>query len=912
MRGRAAFLFLSLLIAVPVVPQCTFQKVASAQFRSTLFDVYADGNDLWTATSYGVSLLDRGVDPPKIAASIAVAGPTRLVRASGGIAYAASGTSIAVIRKNGKKLELVRTIDAGATINDLLLTANHLYVATANGLAQYDLLDRTNPSKTSATFATSATNVTSLALLGSTLWAADGDSSVESFDITLPQSPQKLSSLESLARSTTVHVNNGKLYVSDALQSDVFSGSVKTATVPFPTTSLAPVAGDVFFAAGSDRRIRAYDLTTVGNPIELFREDTPPSAGNVNRINALVSAGARLYVAAGDGGLVTYDISGFVSPFALRSYTTSSSATSIVSIGSAVYLTPASGGVTEYTQTPAGALTQARTWDSANADVVRDGSDQFLLTTSGAKATLWALTATIPTAISTATFNTSVRSAVLAGTKAIAVLTNGTLATADMAQASPTPQTVTIAGATALDRIVRSGSAVAISQINVDAGTTTIYYFGSPALAGTPLSMTVPGIVGALALKGSTAAAFSFPGIQLLDFAAGTTSVIPQSNSAAARGLAYAGTTIVELTSTSVILWNATTKTMLRQYALPADGVALHVADGTATLADVITSAGVTSVNLASTSKQPSAYTAPSGNAFYKKVVAAPDRVYLFSSDGRSVDFYSAALHYRGGIRSAGLVDIAANARGVFTLNASSVVTAYSPDGAQLAQATVATESDVQPLGIATAGDAVWVSISRGCLSGGCEYKTLILDPRTLAQTSSLNGGTTDLALSGTTAYAIFDLPAEVRVYDVSDPLHPSQSATRAAEGTKAPAAISFANGTIYVLGERLYSYAPQSLANIGTQLDSFTPVINGNVYADQRVRSDGGCSVVTGRSFAPQLYTTANPAAWSSAGSFDSPSLVRSVATIPGTMYLLTDHSLEVWSTSALPKPPRREAVGR
>jgi hypothetical protein len=315
-------------------------------------------------------------------------------------------------------------------------------------------------------------------------------------------------------------------------------------------------------------------------------------------------------------------------------------------------------------------------------------------------------------------------------------------------------------------------------------------------------------------------------------------------------------------------------------------------------------------VNLSSTSKLPIAIASPNGNAFYKKVVAAPNRIYLF--DGRGVDIFSSALHYTTGIRAGGLVDVTANTRGFYTLTASALVTAYSPDGVVLAQATVASGADLQVLGLATAGDAVWVSISQGCLSGGCEEKTLVLDPRTLAQTSLMNGGVVDVATSGNAAYTVFDLPAEVRVLDITDPAHPAQTATRAAEGSKTPASIAFSNGTVYVLGEKLYSYAPQSLANVGTQFDSFAAVTGGNVYADQRVRIDGNCAAITARSFAPQLYTTSAPSQWSAVGTFDSPSLVRSVVTVPGTIYLLTDHSLEVWTTGTLAKPPRREPVGR
>src|SRR5439155_22277161 len=110
-----------------------------------------------------------------------------------------------------------------------------------------------------------------------------------------------------------------------------------------------------------------------------------------NRVLALAAAGGRLYAAAGDAGLLTYDISGFTSPFAVRSVAASAS-TSIVSTGDHVYIAPATGGLVEYTQGLAGQLTLARSWNASTVSSVRDGGSGLLLTTSGATATMWALT----------------------------------------------------------------------------------------------------------------------------------------------------------------------------------------------------------------------------------------------------------------------------------------------------------------------------------------------------------------------------------------------------------------------------------------------------------------------------------------------------------------------------------------
>src|SRR5882762_5868155 len=198
MLGRVAIAISLLLLPVTAFAQCNLTQVASIPFRASYLDIAIDGNDLWAATSYGLSLYDRGVDPPALVASLPLPGITRVVRATNGRAYAGSGPTLYVVGKNGKSLQVVRGIDAGGTINDLLLTTLDLYVATSNGLTQWDLLDPTNPSKTPALFTTSRANVVSLTLSGSTLFAADGDSSIEAFNISVPSIPNGVGTIASL------------------------------------------------------------------------------------------------------------------------------------------------------------------------------------------------------------------------------------------------------------------------------------------------------------------------------------------------------------------------------------------------------------------------------------------------------------------------------------------------------------------------------------------------------------------------------------------------------------------------------------------------------------------------------------------------------------------------------------------
>lgn len=918
MRGCVAVL--SLVLAVSAFPQCPYSRVASVPFRATAYDVTVDGNDLWLATGYGVALYDRTVDPPKLTGLTPVAQTTRIVRAQNGTAYAGSGDVVAVIRKNGKLLQVASTFNAGGTVNDLLLTPNFLYVATKNGLAQYDLLDPIHPSKTNAALTTSSANVTSLAMTGSLLFAADGDSSVETFDLTSPQLPQAKSSITSLAHPTTLHILNNRLYVSDGLQSDIFlqlTGTpAKAATIAVPTTSAAPLAGDAIFAGGNDRRVRAFDLSVAGTPVELYRNETPATAGNVNRVLAMTTAGGRLYVAAGDGGLVTYDISGFTAPFALRSYTTASTPSSIVSLGDHLYVTPASGGILEYSQGVSGALTQQRTWDATHADTVRDGAPGLLLSTSGASATLWTLNAAIPVAVSTTTFASNIVSAALVGTTAIAILDNGaqprqlSVATADMSDAHPVAHAVTISGATNVGSVARSGNGIVLVQENSD-GTTTLYYFANGAALGSALvsptaTTKIDGApVGQLALSGTTAAIFTFRGINLVDLTGGTVRTLAKSNTFAPLQLAFNGSTLLELGLTNLVVWNTDgSGTITANYPLPSSGTAMSVADGSSP-ADVITGTGVSSVVLTSTSKLPLPFVTASGNEYYKKIAAGGNRVYLF---GTNVDIYSSALEFVASAGS-GVVDAAASEKGFYTVSGGSQVTAWSPDGVALKSVNVAATTDTQPLAIFVAGNAVWVSLSRNCLSTGCEKVTLVLDPTSLAQTDQLTGGVTDVATVGTRAYALTDFPREIRVYDVSNPAHPVQTAMRAITDTTAPVSISGDANNVFTLGDRLTTYTAASLTPTATQLDPFTGVAGANAYADQRLRGAAPCVLVSGRN-ANAIYSAANPNAWAPAVAIDSPSFVRGAAFVPGTFYLLTDHSLEVWSTSALPRPGKKHVA--
>jgi len=261
---------LLIVLASPIFPQCNFTPVLSDPFRSSILDLAIDGNDLWAATSYGLALFDRSVDPPRLTATLAVPGTTRVIRLGNSLVYAGSGNSIAVVRKNGRALQLVRMVDAGAPVNDLLVTTLAIFVATKNGVAQYSLVDPTNPA---SPVAVSNAATSSLALMGSTLYAAES-SRVSLF--TISPTVQPSGAISPPTTVTAVHANNGKVFISTPIDTHVFIGLTEAGSVPFSLISIAPISGDAVFAASTDRTLRAINFTAPGTPIDLFRDDLPP------------------------------------------------------------------------------------------------------------------------------------------------------------------------------------------------------------------------------------------------------------------------------------------------------------------------------------------------------------------------------------------------------------------------------------------------------------------------------------------------------------------------------------------------------------------------------------------------------------------------------------------------------------
>lgn len=916
MPGRAVAVSLVLFLSAGAAfPQCDFTQRYSGQYRSSVLDIAIDGNDLWAATSYGVQLFDRSVTPPRSIDLVAIPGITRVVRASAGISYAGSGSAIFVLRRSGDGIAIVNSVDAGGTVNDLLLAAGYLYAATSNGVVQFSLGDAANPARTLAQFETSP-NVGGLASQGSTLYIADLDSSVEVFSISNPASPQRTGTLSSLPRSESVAIGEGgRIYISDGQSTDIFFSSgpapTKVATVALGATSFARLAGHVGFVAGADRRLQAVDFTLPANPVRLFEAEIATAGGTIDRIGALLAADGRLYAAAGDAGLVVYDISAFTSPFPVQALG-GGATTTIVSAGNKFYVAKAAGGFIEYSRGSNGHLTLARTWETRVGAVHEVTDSGFLLTSSDRVLTYWTLNSSSPASVITATFRQAISSAVLSGSVAYVVLEDRSLWSANLTQLTPAPQQIATPGVSP-SAIARSNTALAIADIRDDRSTRIAFYptadFGNPRLA------SVDGIATAgVALSGTTAAVFTFRGITTIDFAStpAMTAVLAESNLDLVRSISLRGNTLVSLDQRTLSIWDLTTRRRARRIALPAEGVAVHVPAGQALYADIATNDGVATVAYTSASQAPALRSIESGNRYYKDASAAGDRLYLF--DGQSVDVFSTAFgsvpNYLMTIRVPGMVDFAISAENVFVLSGSRTVHVYTSDGVLLNQTTLPDTLASEALRVEAVGGVPWVAVARGCPTA-CEKATLVLDPRSLVSTSTLSGAVTDVVMAGTGAYALFEIPAEVRVIDIGDPLHPAPLVNRATEGALLPVAIAHANGIVYVLGDRLYAYSESDLNNIGTQFEPYANDITSSfTYVDQRLSIDGGCALVSGRSFSPQFFAVRSAAQWNALSTIPVPATAKALPATPGRLFVLTNYSIEVLSTTAPAQFPRRRAV--
>ncbi|HYO78964.1 MAG TPA: hypothetical protein VE010_21050, partial [Thermoanaerobaculia bacterium] len=524
--------------------------------------------------------------------------------------YAGSGARIYVLQRNGREIAVVRSVVTSAAVNDIAVVSSYLFAATATGIDHFNLFDPASPQKSSTVLTTSSPNVTSIAATNTTLYAADGDASVEMFGISTPSLPQQSGSLEAMPRASAVHAGgDGFIYVSDRFgqTTDVFSGNSRITRLPIGANSFAPSPARAHFVAGPDRTIRALDFTSPDRRIELFEAQLAPTDGTDNVIHAMARSGNTIYVAAGDIGLVTVDAGAIARPYPLAGYV-SGATSSVAADGNKAWLGDAAGTITEYTIDPNGiALSEVRNWNDAAGSTLRDVRNNGLLTTNGSMATLWALVSATPVAAGSVTFADAVVDAVSADAYLVALLANGDVyTTASLQQPALTKLSVP-----RMALLARAGSAIAMAEVRETDGKTVLHYWPTGDLATESRKFTIDGAAfGNIALDATRAAVFTFTGINVIDLQSGAVRTIASS---IPRQLAFAGGDLLVLDARSILVYDDA-RTLVRRQTLPADAVALEVSGTVAVLA---TNEGVAAVSR--TTAVPHAV-ARFANNYYSKV----------------------------------------------------------------------------------------------------------------------------------------------------------------------------------------------------------------------------------------------------------------------------------------------------
>ena len=916
---RRFLLIFAILItlAVDSPAACNLPTVYTEQFRATAHDLSIDGGDLWVATNYGVALYDRTVDPPSLRASIAVPGPSTTVASSGGIAYVGSGREVYVVTRSGGNPRLGVSLDVGSLIQDMLLFGSHLYVANENGVAVVSLSQPESPFL-ARTLATAPGGARSLARIGTTLYAADGDTSVEAFDLQTPSAPQRIGAVATSRRTTSVTATGTRLYASDGFRTEFFSGTGTALTregetETFGVSTLAATAPDLLFVAGNDRTIRAVDLTA-RTPAVLFETSSPTTNGTVNRVLKLVASADRLYVAAGDAGLLTYDTTTFRSPLAVRSQAIGP-ADSLVANGSSVVVAPTSGGLRQYSTDAAGTLGLVREWDLTKQWTVRDLNGTRLLTTAASAFKVHDLLVTPPRTVVSGSFPRAAVSAALTGDAIYAVLSDQTLWRADLVIGTA----VKVGGVGAPSAVARGGTALALIE-TAGGASTTIRFFSNGDPYSSPKIATIEGFpVGKVAVSSSgIVAAATFRGLNVIDFNQSPIVVRTASitNASDVRSIVLSGDRVVVLTGGAVQVLNLAALTEVRSYILPGENQSLSLDINGGGVAFVAGNGGVTTVLLDREAKLPRLLSVPATNEFFRKLVGSEQLLAFF--DGRKITLMrlrpdglpDRASRVSGPIA----VDVAVVGDRAYGLSGSGKITAYTSAGVSVADYQMNEGPGAVPQTISAVAGALYVSLSR-CAGGVCENKTLVLDPRngmivlSATMTGSIVDVVVDAVVEGARAYVLTSFPSEIRILNVSNPYQPAPLNSRASENSPVSIAYSSSFDMVYTIGSRLIGYDAASLSRRVELLEYVAESTGRLTLSDQRLRIAGDCAVLVGRTFGPQFYSIGSPEMWSFEPVAQTPAAVRSVVTRPGFIYLLSDYSFEIRSSVVRPTTRARGA---
>lgn len=805
-RSLAALVLL--LLAPVAYAGCPTRLASSTISRLPALDVAVWGNEVWVATGYGVQIFDGAAAPVTPRFSLSLTGHSGSIEVIEGLGFVASDTRVDVVFKGTERLEVLATVDTGAMISELVYFPPYLYALASNGAHRIDVSAPAAPRLVQPAITTSSGPAVGIVQYGSSLYVADGDTTLEVYSANPAGNPQKLGQVAT-TRANGVASDGERLYVSDNVSTEIYAGTGTTLTrlgtaAGFPSLNTSAISGAVMYTSGLDRTIRAVDFISPQSPVTLWEARIPISAGATNRVLGIASTFDRLFVAGGDAGLQAWNTSSFKSPFPVR-LTGSDPVSSVFSFGNVVVASLTDGGLTRYSQTTAGVLSSAKTWDTGMQSIVHDGNSMRILVSSGNMLRLIDLVPVNPAEVRSAFLPAEIRSAVLVDPVAYAALADGSLWRIDLSAFDPVPVPVTPAGVRA-SFVERGGAAIAIAEL-LDSGETRIHYSPTGNPAAITRVATVPGLATAgIALSnGGTAAALTFSGLRFVDFNGAQPSIrLVDPTAQPAVALSATATDVFVLRSDSVEKWSIASGTRIRSTALPSPASSIHVRPESPALVSIGSGGGVMSYAPAAELNQPLAMSLlPQGARFDRRIASDGRRLFFF--DGRqletSVINANGAPGPRRSFDTTPIVDFAIVGSAVMTLESGGRVRALSQAG-QVISTLQLPGANIVVRSIVSVADRAWVTYSRGCGAGECEDRVAVLHLAggNLVETASLPGLLIDVALAGPVAYALFERPAEVAVISLADPSHPMPLRSWASSG--APVSIAGTSSAVYVRGE--------------------------------------------------------------------------------------------------------------
>ncbi|HUO84023.1 MAG TPA: WD40 repeat domain-containing protein, partial [Thermoanaerobaculia bacterium] len=528
----------------------------------------------------------------------------------------------------------------------------------------------------------------------------------------------------------SVKSHGGRVYVSDGRRTEVFSGSGSSLTSlgaldTIGASAMHGISATVFVLGGSDTTVRAMDLTTPSAPTTLFEQRLVPAGGTVNRIEAVAGDSERVYVAAGDLGLLSWDVSGFHDPFPLRVHPFGATG-SLSLTSSRLVAAPSAGGLRRYELSGSGLLTADGQWESRVLRI-RDGSETHLLASAGDDLFVWDVGAVTPALTGTSSLQSNVESAILFGQTAMVILEDRTAWSVDFSISPPTAAELEIEGSPS--RLERGGAAAATIELT-SSGKTLIRYHREGNLSGSPVPIEIDGLAAETVSidDQGRGAASTFRGLILLDFDSRSSFVVPQTDTILARDLAHSGSSVILLTSDSVLVHDAETGAAKGAFHLPFAGTMVVSGGGRAAVAG---EGGIALIEPGAVERQPQPIPVPARNRYYRSIEASAGRVHLI--DGSMVDSWAvhgarvAGAPQRWSL-PAGTIDTASTGSRLCALASDGNVSCWQNER-MIAQARLDEGADAFFHSIAATGSAIFVSYSAGCLSGGCRIETRVLSP---------------------------------------------------------------------------------------------------------------------------------------------------------------------------------------